>query len=74
MVTVVRGPDAEEISYNGVDGGSVLEVPRDGQSIITAQGESAPGRCLDNPEENRLSKDQSLQIKIRVGDIPLWLV
>ena len=60
MVTVVRGPNAENISYNGVDGHRFPEGPIEGWSIITAQGGSALGRCLDNLEENRLSKDQSL--------------
>ena len=68
MVTVVRGPNADGISYNRVDGGILLEGPIDGWIIITAQGGSAPGRVLGNPEENRLSKDQSLQLEIRVGD------
>ena len=44
MVTVLRGPNDEEISYNGVDGGRFLEVPIDGWSIITSQGGSVPGR------------------------------
>ena len=60
MVTVVRGPNSDDMSYNRVDGGSFLEGPIDGWSIITAQGGSVPGRCLVNPEGNRLSKDQSL--------------
>ena len=68
MVTVVRGLNAEDISYNWVDGGSFLEGPTYGWIIITAQGGSVPGRGLDNPEKNRLSKDQSLQLEIRVGD------
>ena len=68
MVTVVRGLNAEDISYNWVDGGSFLEGPTYGWIIITAQGGSAPGRGLGNTEENILSKDQSLQLDIRVVD------
>ena len=71
MATVLRGPNNEEIRYSGVDGGSLLEGPIDRWSIITAQGGSAPGRGLGNTEENRLSKDQSLQLETRFGNIPL---
>ena len=71
MATVFRGPNTEEISYSRVDGGSFLEGPIDGWSIINSQGGSAPGRGLGNPEENRLSKDQSLQLEIQVGNITL---
>ena len=68
MVTVVRGPNADGISYNRVDSGRFLEGPIDGWIIITAQGGSAPGRGLGKTEENILSKDQSLQLDIRVFD------
>ena len=51
MVTVVRGPNSEEISYNGFDGESSVKGRIYGWSIITARGGSAPGRCLGNPEE-----------------------
>ena len=71
MVTVLRGPNAEDISYNWVDGCSFLEGPIDGCIIITAQGKSATGRGLVNTKENRLSKEQSLQLEIQVGDSPL---
>ena len=71
MATVVRGPNTDDISYIGVDGGKLLEIPIGGWSIITAQGGSATSRGLGNPEENRLSKDQSLQIDIRVSDSSL---
>ena len=71
MVTVVRGPNVEDISYNRVDGGIFLEGPIDGWIIITAHGGSAPGWGLGNPKENRLSKDQSLQLEIQVGNITL---
>ena len=57
MVKVVRGPNTDDISYSGVDGGKLIEGPIDGWSIINAQGGSATGRVLVNPEENRLSKD-----------------
>ena len=46
---VVRGPDAEKISHNGVDDDSFLEGPSNGGSIITAGGGGPPGRCLENP-------------------------
>ena len=52
MVTVVRGPNYEEIRDNSVDFGSILEGPRYGWSIITARGGSVPGRCLGNPQGN----------------------
>ena len=71
MVAVVRGLNTDDISYSGVDGGSFLEGLIDGWSIITDQVGSAPGRGLGNPEENRLSKDQSLQLDIRVSDSSL---
>ena len=71
MATVFRGPNTEDISYSRFGGGSFLEGPIDGWSIINSQGGSAPGRGLGNPEENRLSKDQSLQIDIRVSDSSL---
>ena len=51
MVTVVRGPNSEEISYNRFDGDSFFEGPIEGWSIITALGGSAPGCCLGNTEE-----------------------
>ena len=73
-MTFVRGPDAEEISNNGVDGGSFLEGPVNGGSILTARGVSKPGGCLANPGENRLLKDQGRQLKIRVGDSSLGVL
>ena len=59
MVTVVRGPNVEDISYNRVDGGSSLKGPIDGWSIITARGGSVPGWCLGNPKEIEYRKTRA---------------
>ena len=65
---VDKGPDTEEISDHGVDGGGLPEGPGDSGGVVAPGEGGTPGGGVVHKGKGGLLKDKGGKFQIRIGD------